>query len=274
MPFLSTPRGRFFYRQAAGSQPVLVFLHGNLGTSLWWRQVMDLLPAGWRGVAFDAIGCGHSDRTDRLDRFGIASLVLDLTACLDGLDLPACHLVAHSSATPVAVEYALAHPDHVAALVLVGPVPAGGTFTPAEAYPLLERLPREPELTAQALAASAPGLDPASSEFQQFVLDAGNLDGLGLTANARSLDAWEPRPRLAQLTLPVLLMRGEDDLIVSEDEAQQTLVAIPGANNLEVLHGAGHSPMVERPQAFAEVLVRFIGERGDGFDQVRAGALT
>ena len=273
MPFLSTPRGRFFYRQAAGDQPVLVFLHGNLGTSLWWRPVLDLLPVGWYGLAFDAIGYGHSDRTERLDRFSLAALALDLAGCLDALGLAFCHLVAHSSATPVAVEFALAYPGRVATLAMVGPVPVSGVSTPAEAYPLLERLPQDHELLAQALHASAPALDPASAEFRQYLADAGKIDGMTLVASARSLDAWAPGERLRQLTLPVLLMRGEDDLMVSEQEAQQTLLAIPGANNLEVLAGAGHSPMVERPQAFAEVLVRFITEDWEGYDRVRASAL-
>ena len=273
MPFLSTPRGRFFYRQAAGDQPVLVFRHGNLGTSLWWRPVLDLLPKGWHGLAFDAIGYGHSDRTERLDRFSPAALALDLAVCLERLDVASCHLVAHSSATPVAVEFALAYPGRTATLVVVGPVPVSGVSTPAEAYPLLERLPQDHNLLSQALHASAPTLDPASVEFQHYVADAGSIDGMTLVANARSLDAWAPRERLRQLTLPVLLMRGEADLMVSDEEAQQTLLAIPGANNLEILAGAGHSPMVERPQAFAEVLVRFITEDWEGYDRVRASAL-
>lgn len=272
MPFLSTPRGRFFYRQALGDQPVLVFLHGNLGTSLWWRPVLDLLPAQWRGLAFDAIGYGHSDRTERLDRFALAALALDLAACLDALGVGSIHLVAHSSATPVAVEYTLANPGRVATLVMVGPVPAGGVSTPPEAYPLLERLPQGRELLAKALHASAPALEPTSIEFQQYLSDAGMIEGMTLVANARSLDAWDSSERLHQLTLPVLLIRGEDDLMVSDEEAQQTLVAIPGANNLEILAGAGHSPMVERPHAFAEVLVRFITEDWEGYDRVRASA--
>lgn len=273
MPFLSTPRGRFFYRQAAGDQPVLVFLHGNLGTSLWWRPVLDLLPARWHGLAFDAIGYGHSDRTERLDRFALAALALDLAVCLDTLGITSCHLVAHSSSTPVAVEFVLAHPGRVETLVLVGPVPAGGVSTPPEAYPLLERLPQDRELLPQALHASAPTLDRDSAEFEQYLADAGAIDGMTLVAGARSLDAWAPRQRLHQLTVPVLLMRGDDDSMVSDEEARQTLLAIPGANNLEILAGAGHSPMIERPQAFAEVLVRFITEDWEGYDKVRASAL-
>lgn len=272
MPFLQTPRGRFFYRQAPGHHPALVFLHGNLGTSSWWRPVLDLLPVGWQGLAFDAVGYGHSDGSNRLDRFAISSQVLDLEACLSALAVPRLHLVAHSTSTPVAVEYTLAHPDQIASLVLVGPVPASGVQTPPEAYALLEQLPRERALLARALHASAPGLDPVSPEFHQWLAEAESTDPMALVAITRSLDAWQPADRLRQLTLPVLIVRGENDIMLSEDEAEQTLLAIPGANNLEVFNGVGHSPMLENPQGFVHSLVSFVAEDWAQYQHVREQA--
>lgn len=272
MPFLQTPRGRFFYRQAPGKDPVVVCLHGNLGTSTWWRPVLDLLPAGWRGIAIDAIAYGHSDGSNRLDRFAISSQVLDLEACLSALATPRVHLVAHSTSTPVAIEYALAHPDQIASLVLMGPVPASGVQTPPEAYTLLEQLTSERDLLARAIQASAPSLDPNSPEFRQLVDETGNTDPLALVAITRSLDSWQPAGRLHQLTLPVLLIRGEHDIMLSEEEAEQTLLAIPGANNLEVFHGVGHSPMLENPQGFVHSLVSFVAEDWGHYEHVREQA--
>ncbi len=234
--------------------------------------MLDLLPAGWRGVAIDAIAYGHSDGSNRLDRFAISSQVLDLEACLSALSTPRVHLVAHSTSTPVAIEYAIAHPDQVAALVLVGPTPASGVQTPSEAYALLEQLTRERDLLARALHASAPSLDPNSPAFQLLLDEAAGLDSLALVAITRSLDAWQPAGRLRQLTLPVLLIRGENDIMLSEEEAEQTLLAIPGANNLEVFHGAGHSPMLENPQGFVHSLVSFVAEDWGQYQHVREQA--
>lgn len=272
MPFLSTPRGRFFYRQAPGDDPILVFLHGNLGTSSWWRPVLDLLPAGWRGLAFDAIGYGYTDRSDRLDRFAISAQALDLAACLTALRLERVQLVAHSTSTAVAIDYALAHPSQVVALILVGPVPVSGALTPPEAYPLLERLTQERDLLARAIHASAPSLDPASPQFMQLVDESAGASPLALVAIARGLDAWQPVDRLRHLTLPVLLIRGEADVMLGEEEAEQTLLAIPGANNLEVFHGVGHSPMLENPQGFVHSLVSFVAEDWEHYGQLRGQA--
>lgn len=272
MPTISTPRGRFFYRLTTGQSPTILFLHGNLGTSSWWQPILDRLPPDWRGIALDALGYGQSERNDHLDRYSVSALMQDLSACIETLALERVHLVAHSTATPVAMAYALAFPDHVASLTLVGPVPAAGVSTPPEAYPLLERLPGDEELRRQALQASLPTLDPDSELFAQFDADLASIEPMALVAIARGLDIWRPGEQLRQLTLPVLLMRGEEDIMLSKEDAHHTLISIPGANNLEVFRGVGHSPMVERPQAFTDILVEFIAEDWDEYNAVRASA--
>ncbi|RME84441.1 MAG: alpha/beta hydrolase [Caldilineae bacterium] len=273
MPFVTTSRGRFFFRQALGEEPTLIFMHGNLGTSRWWRPVLNLLPTGWRGLAYDAIGFGYSElgeQAESVERYGIAAQVQDLAAFADAITDVPFHLVAHSNATAAAVEYTLAYPKRVATLTLVGPVPASGTRTPPEAYPLLERLPGDPELLRQAIAASAPAFTPEDFDIEQLVEDARRTSPVALVASARALDAWQPGPRLRQLTLPVLLVRGERDIMLDEQEAHATLLAIPGAGNLEVLKRVGHSPMLEAPLAFANTLIRFVAEDWEAFAEVRS----
>ncbi len=51
---------------------------------------------------------------------------------------------------------------------------------------------------------------------------------------------------------------GEAGYPVDRDDVTGTLLAIPGANNLEVLRGVGHCPMIEAPLTFAERLLDFI----------------
>jgi pimeloyl-ACP methyl ester carboxylesterase len=280
MPFLTTPRGRFFYRRATGQEPHLVFLHGNLGSSRWWRPVLDRLPEGWDGLAFDAIGFGYSERSDRLDRYTVSARMLDLAACVDALALPPFHLVAHSTATPVAIEFALAYPARVQSLVLVGPVPVEGAPTPAEAYPWLEQMAGNADLLGRAVQASAPGLDPTSTLFARLLAEAVTIAPHVLVAIARGLDAWAPaadeagRQRLRRLTLPVLLIRGSEDIMTTPEEAQRTLLAIPGANNLEVMQGSGHSPMLENPDAFVRVLVEFVAGDQETYRRIREDGLN
>jgi pimeloyl-ACP methyl ester carboxylesterase len=53
----------------------------------------------------------------------------------------------------------------------------------------------------------------------------------------------------------------------------RTLVAIPGAANLEVLRNVGHAPMVEAPLLLAEKIVNFVAEDFDETDAIRRTAL-
>ena len=272
MPLIHSPRGAIHYRERPGDTPVLLFMHGNLGTSRWWQPVLERLPAGWRGIAYDAIGYGDSAPADDLSRFSVPARLRDLIAFVDALELGQVHLVAHSTATPVAIEYALIAPERVATLTLIGPVPATGVQTPQEAYPLLERLPQERELMTTALRASAPHFEGSDAAFERYLQDATTLDAETLPAIARGLDAWSPGDRLRRLTLPVMIVRGEDDIMLEEKEAHHLLLNIPGAGNLEILHGAGHSPMIETPEGLTELLVAFIAEDWDEFAAIRRSA--
>ena len=269
MPYIDTERGRIHYRERPGDAPELLFLHSNLGSSRWWEPVLARLPEGWRGLAYDAIGYGKSERPEGLERYSVPARLRDLIAFIDALGLERVHLVAHSTATPVAIEYALLAPERVTTLTLIGPVPATGVKTPEEAYPYLERMTSDREMLADMLRASAPHLDPSSPEFRQYLNDAATLAPLTLSAIARGLDAWQPGDRLRRLTLPVMIVRGEDDIMLEEKEAHLTLLAIPGAGNLEILHASGHSPMLEAPDGLVELLITFIAEDWDDFEAIR-----
>ena len=269
MPIIDTNRGRIHYIENSGEAPTLLFLHGNLGSSRWWKGVFEHMPESWRCIAYDAIGHGASERPEGLERFSIPARLRDLIAIITELNLERLHLVAHSTATPVAIEYALLAPGQVETLTLIGPVPATGAQTPEEAYPLLERMGTDRNLLADALQASAPHLNRDSAEFMAYLNDAASLDPLTLPAIARGLDAWRPGDRLNRLTLPVMIVRGEDDIMLEEKEAHLTLLSIPGAGNLEILSGAGHCPMLETPKGLAELLITFIAEDWADYDAIR-----
>jgi pimeloyl-ACP methyl ester carboxylesterase len=92
------------------------------------------------------------------------------------------------------------------------------------------------------------------------------------TALAESLSQWNRFAEARRLTLPTLVVWGELDEIVTREATTRTLIAIPGATNLEVLQGVGHSPMIEAPLTLAEKIVEFIIQDFDNFDEVRASA--
>jgi pimeloyl-ACP methyl ester carboxylesterase len=83
-----------------------------------------------------------------------------------------------------------------------------------------------------------------------------------------ALYTWEPymhnpklRYRLGRLKLPVLLIRGASDGLVSQQYIEAYRAAISGAR-IEVIAEAGHAPQIEQPRALVERILAFSREPG------------
>ncbi|MCB0130721.1 MAG: alpha/beta hydrolase [Caldilineaceae bacterium] len=241
----------------------LLLLHGSHASSRWWLPLMALLPDEIYAVAIDLRGCGGSDKS--ADGYEIDQQAADVWSIVQALDLRGIDLVAHSSGAAVAVEYALTHQESLSTLTLVDPVPAEGVYTPLDVFLLLEQMQTDRPLHAQAIGAMMPTFDAETRPedrafFNRLVDDAQGMAPAAFAGMASALGRWNRFSEVQALTLPTLLIWGDQDEIVNRDEITRTLIAIPGANNLEVLRGVGHSPMVEAPLVLAERIVDFITE--------------
>jgi len=108
---------RIYAREYPGSEPALVLMHGfpdDLG--LYDRLVPYL--GGRRVVLFDFLGWGRSDKPDGYP-YTFENLKGDLDAVIAQLQLARVVLVAHDASGPPAINWALDHPDRIAALVLL-----------------------------------------------------------------------------------------------------------------------------------------------------------
>lgn len=260
-----TPRLDFHCRTwgAADGIPVLL-LHGSYGTGRWWERLAAALPEQVYAVAPDLRGCGGSSKPAA--GYSIAEQAADVAALAAALDWDDFHLVAHSSSGAIAVEYALYNRPQLATLTLVDTVPVEGVFTPIDGYMLLEQMKADRALLAAALALLLPGLAAGAAQgntqdqefFATLVEDAQQMAPAAFVEIARSLSQWNRFADARQLTLPTLLVWGDRDAIVERAAMTRTLIAIPGANNLEVLRGVGHSPHIDAPQRLADLFIDFI----------------
>jgi pimeloyl-ACP methyl ester carboxylesterase len=107
-----------YARDYAGEEPAIVLMHGfpdNL--HLYDRLVPHLSPAR-RVVTFDFLGWGASDKPAG-HPYTASNQMGDVDAVITGLKLGQVVLVAHDASGPPAIEWALEHPDQVAALILL-----------------------------------------------------------------------------------------------------------------------------------------------------------
>ena len=272
---LTTPRMTFFCRTWGESDGIpVMLLHGSYGTSRWWEGFATSLPEEIFSFAPDLRGCGESSKTD--SGYSIAEQAEDVASLVRALGWDDFNLVAHSSSGAIAVEYALNNPGKLSTLMLVDTVPVEGVFTPIDGYMVLEQMRTDRALLVEAMALLMPrvasavqrGAPEESALFETLVDDALEMAPAAFVDVARSLSQWNRFADARQLTLPTLLVWGDQDVIVDREGTTRTLIAIPGANNLEVMHGVGHSPLLEAPQRLAEIYVNFITQDFAGFDAI------
>ena len=255
----------------------MLLVHGTYATSRWWEPLMRVLPDEIRAIAPDLRGVGGTDRSST--GYGIDQQAEDLAAFIDALGWQDFELVGHSSGGGIAIEYVLSFPEMARTLTLVDSVPIEGVFTPLDVYVLLTQMRHDRDLLSQALQLLMPSLDlsgnnpQALSYFQQLVDDALSMDPAAFTGVADALNQWNRFGDGRNLRLPTLLVWGEQDTIVDRESMTRTLLAIPGANNLEVLRAVGHSPMIEAPEILADRIIDFITEEFEDFEQVRQIAI-
>ena len=100
----------------------VIFVHGNVSSSVFWARAMAALPAGFRALAPDLRGFGASDSTPVDATRGVRDYSEDLLALLDALGLESAHFVGWSLGGGVILQLLLDAPTRVRSLTLVNPV--------------------------------------------------------------------------------------------------------------------------------------------------------
>ena len=264
-----------YVREHRRSPPPL--LHGSHATSRWWEPFFAILPDSIYAIAPDLRGCGHS--THSQDGYEIEDQAEDIAELAQSLALSDFDLVGHGSGGAIAIEYALRYSRRLRSLILVDSVPIEGAFTPLQGLQLLTQMRSDRSMLQQALSTLFPSAPPPTmsekefeSFFERLVDDAASMAPAAFTAVAEALGRWNRLEEAHRLTLPTLLLLGTEDVIIERDAATRSLLAIPGASNLEILRGVGHSPMVESPVVLAERIIDFITEDFDSFEEARGYA--
>lgn len=122
--------------EVAGEGPPIVLCHGITATRRYVVHGSRVLErSGRRVVAYDARGHGESDPAPAGSSYGYPELVADLERVVaDRVGEERFVLAGHSMGAHTAVTYALAHPERLRALVVIGPVYDGELRPESLAY--------------------------------------------------------------------------------------------------------------------------------------------
>jgi haloalkane dehalogenase len=116
----SVHRGEFriYAREFAGTEPTIILMHGFPDNLHLYDRLVPLLSPPRRVVVFDFLGWGSSEKPLGYP-YTAQNQEADLDAVVKQLNLAQVVPVAHDASGPPAIDWALRHPDQVAALVLL-----------------------------------------------------------------------------------------------------------------------------------------------------------
>ncbi|WP_411719970.1 alpha/beta fold hydrolase [Mycetocola sp.] len=109
-------------RENQGTGPVVVFLHGNVSSSLFWQPLMLDLPDSVRPIAIDLRGFGDSETAPVDATRGLRDFSDDVLGVLEALGIERAHFVGWSMGAGVVMQLMLDRADVVATATLTAPV--------------------------------------------------------------------------------------------------------------------------------------------------------
>lgn len=260
------------YKLYGEGEPVFLLLHGFASNTYTWHKVVPALAEQGRVIVYDRIGFGLSARPltwEGANPYSRQAQIEQTIALLDALEVDSVILVGNSAGGTVAAEITLVYPERVQALVLVDAAIYSGGGAPSFVKPLL----RTPQMRHLGPLVSRTFLAQGGSLLDLAWHDPSLITAEDIAAYEKPLQVenwdkslWEFTlasdesnlvERLDELTLPVLVITGDDDRIVPTEESVRLAEALPQAE-LVVLPACGHVPQEECPIPFAKALNEFI----------------
>ncbi len=232
------------------SAPAVVLLHGWMMTGAVFDDVIPALSDGERRL----IWLDQRGTVGGADGYGIADYGSDVLAVLDALEVERAVLVGHSMGGQLALWLGATHPERVAGICGLSPVPLSGLRLPEAAASLFAGSAGDGHKQRMILQMATVSLSPASLEGLLDV--AGTVEPAcivgALTAFVAGSDV-----DVGLITAPTLVVSTDDPFLPAPFLQRSIVDAIPGAR-LQYLPGAGHYPTVEKPTETAAIINDFL----------------
>lgn len=237
-----------------GGLPV-VFAHSLAGNSSQWKAQLEHLRPNRRAVAFDFRGHGQSEPAKNGD-YSIAGMAEDVAAVVDTLGLERFVLVGHSMGGGVALTYAGAHPDRVAALLLVDPIGDGKQIPANEAKSFLAGFESDYDGMSRKYWTGVAGPDSAVRE--RLLADLRATPKEVLLQVLRSVMQFDPEPALARYRGPTL------SVVTPSNDQPFSLHRVGKGFPHRVVTGTGHWIQLDKPDELNRLLDEFLEKSVSG----------
>ena len=249
--------GRLAYREK-GVGPALFLLHGMNGSSKSWAYLFQSLTTSFRVIAWDAPSFGASNTFgDSIEDFNNAAKAL-----MNNLEIKDAVLVGHSMGGLVALRLATDQDVLVSGLILSSThlgfgQPKGQALIPRYAD-RIERINSRGVNIAygidRAKGSTPKGTSDTVIQFLAKIAMGSRMEGI--RDGGRMSQETDNADICSQVSVPVLILSGEKDTVISNEMHVDLTAALPEAQQY-VFPNAGHASFVEYPDLFNEQVKDF-----------------
>jgi pimeloyl-ACP methyl ester carboxylesterase len=242
MSAIIVDNGLVHYEALGRGKPVL-FLHGWLGSWRYWMPTMEVVSDRYRTYAFDLWGFGDSDKSPK--RYEIEAYISLVGQFMDELGLMQMPIIGHALGAVAAVLFAARNPDRVSKVMAVE--------MPLNSAAINRKL----TASGDSVLDRTIGRRQAQQAYPEVAAEADKADPTVVALSARSLAALDIHFELEKLDLPLLIVHGEKD----------PLITPPVADAFEDLEGlvrhipfkdSAHFPMMDEATKFHRLVRDFL----------------
>jgi 3-oxoadipate enol-lactonase len=237
--------------------PIPVLLGSSLGTSSRvWHAAGELLAGSRPVLPVDLPG--HGSAAPQRTPCTIGTLAEVVIAAADAVGIERFHYAGISLGGAVGLVLALTYPERLHSISVIcsaGQIGAPDAWRVRAAQVRAQGTPVLVDASARRwFAPGSIAADPVAAS--SLLHDLSDADDESYALLCEALADFDVMDGLPTITVPVLVLAGEHDGVVTPDHARRTALAIPGSV-FEVIAGAGHLAPAEKPAAVVAALDAF-----------------
>lgn len=250
----------------AGSGETIIFIHGITTYSFIWENIVPRFSNNYHTITIDLLGCGDSDKPLNQD-YSLTSHAVRLFEFVKTLNISKFHLVGHDLGGGISQIFSVNHPEYLYDFSLINSV--AYDFWPVQ--PIIAM--KTPVIRQLAMATLDFGVfklivqrgvynkDRVNENLMKqfwkpmltqegrkaFLHFAGCLDNKNLT---------DISDKLHKTDIPMLIIRGEDDVYLSSEIARKLHSNIP-TSKLVLIPNSGHFIQIDEPELVSNSILEF-----------------
>ncbi|MGJ7919478.1 intracellular short-chain-length polyhydroxyalkanoate depolymerase [Neobacillus sp. LXY-4] len=280
------------YREREGGVKKVLLIHGNMTSSKHWDLILENMDSDYKLIALDLRGFGESSYRQPI--WSLKDFADDVKLFVDAIKLTDFSLVGWSTGGGVGMQFVADYPGYTKKLVLLDSVSTRGypiyaandlglpdpnkrltTYEQIKADPL-RAIPIQAayiQENRELLKAIWNGViydrnQPEPERYEEYVddmLTQRNYAEVNYSLNTFNISAIHNEAatgtnQAKEITIPVLVLRGEHDLVITKEMAQEILVDLGQNARFVELKNCGHSPLVDDLVQLLSVISEFLNE--------------